>query len=179
MCFFLTSLRAAEGSFSAGNGAGQQPATTDAVSYGGSVGVCIISPILATPHTTLDSSRLINRFSFLLKLGSHDIRISAVSPLSFLYVWPVFLHLDKIKHMFVCGHQATETAARQPPSEGDRQTDQGVQRTSCRPRSGTELLASSLTAVWYHTVFRGLSVHIFLYSVCVFSGRERYRKSAC
>lgn len=45
-------------------------------------------------------------------------------------------------HHFVFGHQATETAARQPASEGDWPTDQDIQCTSCQHRSGTELFSN-------------------------------------
>ena len=47
--------------------------------------------------------------------------------------------LSQNQRIFVFGHQATETAAWQPAREGNRQTDEGVQRTSYWPRSGTGL----------------------------------------
>lgn len=53
-------------------------------------------------------------------------------PLEFSLIL-VFLYLNACL-TFV---QATENAARQPSGEGDWQTDEGVQCTSCRPWSGT------------------------------------------
>ena len=107
--------------------------------------------------------------------------------------------LSQNQRIFVFGHQATETAAWQPAREGDRQTDEGVQRTSYWPRSGTGL---NWRKFFPKTKFqsssepeknvpqgsnKGICIVLqvswlfserFL-SVCLFSGKGRYRKSVC
>ena len=107
--------------------------------------------------------------------------------------------LSQNQRLFVFGHQATETAAWQPAREGDRQTDEGVQRTSYWPRSGAGLKTNSfpnkvskqhwarekcpqgsnkgLCIVLYCIVSWLFSEHFL--SVFPFSGKGRYRKSVC
>lgn len=138
MSFFLTSLGAAEGSLSAGNRAGQQPATTDAVSYRGLVGFAwLVHYHLSTNAGGEKVKPLSHACLEVVKWSIIKDYIGPILNLHVLTVWPIFPFLNKMKKIFVFGHQATETAARQPASEGDWQTDQDIQCTSCWTWSGT------------------------------------------